>query len=406
MARFLDVSIFKRNHALALLYSGQFVSFLGTIITLVALPFQVYQATHSTMMVGVLSLVQLLPLLFTALMGGVLADRYPRRMLLLISEFILAGGCIILACNASLVSPHLYIIFTLSGIMSALAGLHRPAFDGAIQQLVKEEDYKTVGALRAFQFSFCMIAGPAITGWIIAQWGVTLTFWVDLATFVISITTLLKLKSIPKPKTQKDASVFEDLKEGIQFAWRRPVLLGSYCIDFIAMFFAMPNALFPAIALSIGGVKTLGYLYAAPAAGALIISIWSGWTAYIQHEGRAIAISAIAWGGSMICFGLTHSLTWALFFLALSGAFDACSGIFRASLWNSTIPQHLRGRLAGIEMLSYISGPKLGDARAGLTATVIGIYPAIISGGVLCIVGVGYCCYRMSDFWRYRAHAE
>ncbi len=402
MAGLLDFSLLKRNRAYALLYSGQFVSFMGTMITMVALPFQVYEITHSTIMVGMLSLAQLIPLLFTALIGGVYADRYARRQLLLISEFFLAGGCVFLALNAWMAHPNLVVIFALSSLMSAVTGLHRPAFDGALQQLVNEDDYKTAGALRAFEFSFCMIVGPAVTGLIVAKYGVTVAYFLDFISFLLSIVMLIALGPIPKPNVHEIVPVLQALKEGIQFAWNRQVLLGSYCVDFIAMVFAIPNALFPAIALSIGGVKTLGLLYAAPAVGALIISIWSGWTASIKHEGQAIAISAVCWGIAMIGFGFCHSLGCALFFLALSGAFDACSGIFRSSLWNHIIPHEFRGRLAGIEMLSYLCGPKLGDTRAGFMAASLGIAPAILSGGLLCIVGVGYCCYRMPVFWRYQ----
>ncbi len=406
MARFLDLSILKRNRPFALLYGGQFVSFIGTMMTMVALPFQIYEATHSTVMVGLLSLAQLLPLLFTALLGGVLADRHARRRLLLMSEGFLALGCIVLTINAAMGSPHVGVIFVTASLMSAITGLHRPAFEGAIQQLVKEEDYKTVGALRTFEFSFCMIVGPAITGFIVAQFGVAITYGIDLVTFLCSIIFLICVGPLANPSHHTSTSILHALKEGIQFAWNRQVLLGSYCVDFIAMVFAMPNALFPAIALSIGGVKTLGLLYAAPAVGSLVISLWSGWTASIKHEGKAIAISAICWGLAMVGFGLSHSLILALFFLALSGAFDACSGIFRTSLWNHVIPPDFRGRLAGIEMLSYLSGPKLGDTRAGLMAATCGIAPAIVSGGFLCILGVAFFCYRLTDFWNYESDHE
>lgn len=403
MARLIDLSIFKRNRAFSLIYFGQFISFIGTMITMVVLPYQVYQSTHSTMMVGMLSFVQLLPLLFTALLGGVLADRYPRRRLLLVSEGLLALGCGLLVWNAWQPVPSMPAVFVVASIMSAITGLHRPAFDGAIQQLVQGEDYKTVGALHTFEYSFCMIIGPSMAGFIVAKFGVAFTYGIDLLTYLGSITALVLLRELPIPTSQAANSVLEALQEGIQFAWKRQVLLGSYGVDFIAMVFAVPNALFPAIALSIGGVQTLGLLFAAPAVGALLISVWSGWTGSIKREGQAIAISALCWGAAMIGLGLSHSLAWALFFLALSGAFDACSGIFRVSLWNNTIPHDFRGRLAGIEMLSYLSGPKLGDTRAGIMAATLGIAPAIVIGGVFCMLGVGYCCYRMPEFWRYRA---
>lgn len=403
MSHLLDLSLLKKNRDFRLLFLGQFISFLGTMITGVALPYQIYEMTQSTMMVGFLSLVQLIPLLFTALLGGVFADRYNRKVLLIVSESLLALGCVFLAINAYYPTPNLVAIFVIASLMSAITGLHRPAFDSITQQIVQPSDYKNVGALASFKFSFCLIVGPSIAGLIIAHHGIVITYCVDLITFIISVLNLILMHNIPKPVEQDHPSIKTSLKEGINFAFSKQELVGSYCVDFIAMIFAMPNALLPAIAQSYGGAKTLGLLYAAPAVGALIISFISGWTSKVSHEGRAIAIAAALWGLSIIGFGLSTSLILALFFLALSGAFDTISGIFRSSLWNHTIPTEFRGRLAGIEMLSYLSGPKLGDTRAGLVASGLGIGTALISGGVLCVVGVGLCCLALPKFWNYRS---
>ncbi|KTD35218.1 drug:proton antiporter [Legionella moravica] len=402
MSHLIDLSLLKTNRDFRLLYSGQFISFIGTMITFVALPYQIYHMTESTLMVGLLSLIQLLPLLLTALVGGVFADRYNRRALLIISELLLAIGCCFLALNASSNNPSLIIIFLVASLMSAITGLHRPAFDSITQQIVKTEDYKNVGALGSFKFSFCMIVGPAIAGFIIAQLGIMVTYLIDFLTFMFSLTSLGLMHNIPKPVIQEHPSIFSSLKQGLSFAFSRQELIGSYFVDFIAMVFAMPNALLPAIAQSYGGAKTLGLLYAAPAVGSLIISFVSGWTSRISHDGKAIAIAAAFWGASIIGFGVSNSLWLALLFLALSGAFDAISGIFRSTLWNNTIPTELRGRLAGIEMISYLSGPRLGDTRAGFVAAGFGISTALISGGILCILGVGLSCYALPKFWNYK----
>jgi MFS family permease len=399
MSQFLDISLLKRNRDFRLLYLGQSISFVGTMITSVALPYQIYHLTQSTMMVGLLSLVQLIPLLFTALIGGVFADRYDRRWLLILSELLLAVGCFLLALNSYTTHPSLALIFIVSALMSAITGLHRPAYDSITQQIVDPSDYKNVGALVTFKFSFGMIAAPAIAGMIIAHYGMMITYAIDLTTFFISLVTLVKIHHLPKPALTKHPSILTSLKQGISFAFSRQELVGSYAVDFIAMIFAMPNALFPAIAHSYGGPKTLGLLYSAPAIGALFISFFSGWTSKITHDGKAIAIAAILWGAAIIGFGLSSSLGLILLFLALAGAFDAISGIFRVTLWNNTIPTEFRGRLAGIEMLSYLSGPKLGDTRAGLVAASLGISTALISGGVLCILGVSICCYAFPKFW-------
>ncbi len=403
MSYIINLSIFRRNRNFTLLYIGQFVSFIGTMITGVALPYQIYTQTHSTLMVGLLSLVQLLPLLFTALIGGVFADRYHRRLLLLMAETVLAIGSLILAFNAHFASPHIWIMFVVSSLMSAFNGLHRPALESMVQQIVKKEDYATVSSLSTFKGSVSMVGGPAIGGLIIANFGLVATYFVDVASFVISLTALLLMTHIPKPQSVRDDSTWTSLKQGFRYAFSRQELVGTYVIDFTAMIFGMPTALFPAIAQSFGGAKVLGILYSAPAVGALIVSLFSGWTQLVTRHGLAIAVAAGMWGVSIIFFGLASHFWVALIFLALAGAFDGISGIFRMTMWNQTIPNDLRGRLAGIEMISYLSGPRLGDTEAGLVAAAFGVTASIVSGGVLCVVGVAICCYFLPKFWRYEA---
>jgi MFS family permease len=403
MTYFLDISVLYRNRNFGFLFLGQFISFLGTMITSVALPYQIYHLTNSTLMVGLLSLAQLLPLLVTALFGGVLADRHHRRQLLLISESLMGVACLLLAFNAFLPHPSIVMLFLVSAIASAINGLHRPALESIVQQVVEKKDFALVGSLTMFKYSFAMIAGPAIGGLLIAHFGLVTTYMVDFSTYLISLIALLMMTGIPKPDRVHDDSTFNALKSGIKYAFSRQELVGTYVIDFVAMIFGMPNALFPAIAASYGSVKVLGLLYAAPAIGALVISFFSAWTSNIKRHGLAIAIAAALWGVAIIIFGLSQNLTIALFFLAVAGALDGISGIFRSVMWNETIPNHLRGRMAGIEMISYLSGPKLGDTEAGLIAAAFGITFSIVSGGVLCVLAVGLSCVFLPKFIRYES---
>jgi MFS family permease len=403
MKFFADLSIFRRNPNFAFLYAGQFISFFGTMITSVALPYQIYMQTHSILMVGLLSLVQLVPLLFTALVGGVFADRYHRRKLLLISELVLAMGCLLLALNAGFASPQIWLIFVTAALMSAFNGLHRPALESIVQQIVPRADFPAVSSLGSLKYSIGMIAGPAIGGLLVAHTGLVATYLVDLATFAVSLGALLMMSHIPKPEVEVDEPVLTSLKKGVQYAFSRQELVGTYVVDFVAMIFGMPMALFPAIALSYGGPKALGLLYSAPAVGALVVSLLSGWAAHVKRHGMAIAISAILWGVAIIGFGLATNFNLALFFLALAGGFDAISGVFRGIMWNQTIPNKLRGRMAGIEMISYLSGPKLGDTEASMVAAAFGITASIVSGGVLCVVGVIVCCAFLPKFRQYHS---
>lgn len=399
----LSFSIFRRNRNFALLYIGQAVSFLGTMITGVALPYQIYMQTKSTLMVGLLSLCQLIPLMFTALIGGVFADRYHRRFLLLSAEAVMMVGSLCLALNAALPHPHLWELFLISSLMSAFNGLHRPALDSIVQQIVKKEDFAAVSALGTLKGSVCMIGGPALGGLIIANFGVFTTYMVDMVSFAVSLTALLLMTDIPKPINQRDDSTWTSLKQGLRYALSRQELMGTYIIDFVAMIFGMPTALFPAIAEGFGGAKVLGILYAAPAIGALLISLVSGWVPHVKRHGAAIALAAAGWGVCIIFFGLAPTFLLAIVALIMAGAFDAVSGIFRSTMWNETIPQHLRGRMAGIEMISYLSGPRLGDTEAGLIAAAFGITASVVSGGVLCLVSVVVCSYFLPKFWWYDA---
>lgn len=403
MKYFTNFSLLRHNRNYRLLYSGQFISFFGTAMTGVALPYQVYHETHSTLMVGLLSLFQLLPLLITALLGGVLADRHNTRRLLIITEVFLALCSIALALNATFLTHTILILFLVAPAMSAMTGLQRPAIDSIVQLILTKKDFADVGALTSFLYGFCFIVGPALGGLIIAHFGVVATFVIDGATFVISLISVLLIKNIPQHKKITDQSTLTALKSGFKYAASRQELLGTYLVDFSAMVFGMPTALFPAIAMSFGGAKTLGLLYSAPAIGSLLMSFVSGWTNQVKRHGLAIAIAASLWGVSIILFGLSTNVYLAIFFLIISGALDTISGLFRGIIWNQTIPNEFRGRLSGIEMISYLSGPKLGDTEAGLVAAAFGITTSIVSGGILCIVGVAVCCYFLPKFISYKS---
>jgi len=408
MKLFLDLSLLRHNRNFSLLSLGQFVSFMGTMITGVALPYQVYQMTHSVLMIGLLSLLQLLPLLITALLGGALADRYHRKLLLIITESALTFGSAVLAFNAFSSSPQLWLIFTVAILMSAVNGLHRPALTSLNQQLLSGNDFAAAGSIRAFISSTTMIIGPAVGGLIIAHFGLFAAFVADSFSFLISLVALLLITNIPAPVAKRDDSVLKSIIEGFRYSLSRQELVGTYVVDFVAMIFGMPLALFPALAPLYGGVKTLGLFYSAPAVGAVCVSFLSGWVKSVKRHGLAVAIAAALWGIAIIFFGLVHYLwhnLWlALFFLSLAGAFDSVSAIFRGIMWNETVASNFRGRLAGIEMISYLSGPKLGDTESGLIAAAFGITASIISGGILCVLGVALSCYFLPKFWNYRSN--
>lgn len=397
----IDLTPLKRNRDFRYLYFGQFVSFFGTMMSLVAFPYQVYHLTNSTLAVGLLGVVQLVPLLLTAFIGGALADVMDRRKLLIRAEMGMAAGCLLLVANALFFAPQLWLVYLIAGLLSGLSGLHRPSLDALTPRLVSHEEIQATSVLSMFRSTVGMIGGPAVAGVCIASLGLAWTYMFDFLTFLFSITALSQIKSLPLVKDQEQPSL-KGVREAIHYAIGRQELMGTYIIDFVAMVFAMPNALFPAIAVMFGGTTALGWLYAAPAIGAFFITVFSAWTKKIKRHGMAVALAAILWGSSMVFVGLSTGLLWIILFLILAGAADCISGIFRTTIWNETIPDKLRGRMAGLEMISYMSGPLLGNAQVGFLASITGTQMAILFGGTLCVTGVILSIFLLPAFWKYR----
>jgi MFS family permease len=398
----IDVGPLKRHREFRLLYLGQAVSFAGSMITYVAIPFQVYELTGSTLAVGLLGVVELVPLLVTALLGGALADAHDRRRLVLLADTALLLLSLVLVANALLAEPQVWLLFVVAAGMSAAGGLQRPPLDAMLPRLVPRDELAAASALDGFRGTAGQIAGPAIAGVLIATVGLGATYAVDAATFLVSLAALARMRAVPPPPDAAPPSLAR-IREGWRYAVSRQELTGSYAVDINAMLFGIPVALFPAVADRYGGPELLGLLYAAGPAGAVVLTLASGWVGHVRRHGKAIAISAGAYGAAIVAFGLADSLPLALVALAAAGAADMSSGIFRQTLWNQTIPDHMRGRLAGIEQLSYSIGPTLGTARSGAVASVTSVPFSIVSGGAVCVAGTVVLCSLLPRFWRYEA---
>lgn len=395
----LDVSPLRASRDYRLLFSGQFISGFGSAISYVVLPWQTYQLTKSSFAVGMLGVAEFVPMFIMAFVGGALADYIDRRRLILLAESGLAFCCGILVLNSLLAEPMVWVLFVIAAVFAALNGIHRPALEALTPRLVEPEQLPAVSALTILRYNFNFIVGPAIAGVIAASLGAAFAFTIDAATFVISIITLLLIRSIPVP-VDPDRPSLRSVREGLKYARSRQELLGTYLVDLNAMFFGMPIALFPAIAESFGGAS-VGLFYAMPAAGSLAVTLTSGWTSRIHKHGLAVTVAATVWGLMIIGFGMANSLWLALLFLAAAGGADTVSGLFRMTIWNQTIPDHLRGRLAGIEVISYTTGPYLGNAEAGLVAGLFGLRASVVSGGVLCVLGSGLLAFLLPAFLRY-----
>jgi MFS family permease len=398
----VDITPLRRHRDFRLLFIGRLVSFFGSMITSVAVPYQVYQVTHSVLLVGMLGLAELAALVGFAMLGGALADAADRRLMVLLSEAGLMAGSLLLAGNSLLAHPMLWLIFVIAALQGSFDALQRPSLDALLPRLVDRDELPAAAALGSVRGTLGMIAGPAIAGVLVAVAGLPATYLVDVSTFVVGLVCLSLMKAVPPPPDAERPS-FRRVVEGIRYARSRPELIGTYVVDVVAMLFGMPMALFPAIAQGLGGPSVLGLLYAAPAVGAFAFAATSGWTRRIHRHGMGVIVAATVWGIAIIGFGVVPGLVAALVFLALAGAADSMSGVFRQVIWNQTIPDSLRGRLASIELLSYSVGPTLGNFEAGVVASLFSVRFSVISGGILCVVGCVLCGMALPAFRNYDA---
>jgi MFS family permease len=341
-------------------------------------------------------------MILAGLYGGALADSVERRKILLWTELGLLLVALLFFLNSLMESPSVIAIFALAAMASLFYGLHRPAHESLTPRLVDREDFTATAALNSLKGTVSMIGGPALGGFLIATLGISSVYIFDVVSFSISLFCLLGIRRIPPPETASANVGLSNIIEGLKYAGSRQDLMGTYIVDFIAMVFAMPNVLFPAFAETLGGPKVLGSMHAAPAVGALAVTLFSGWMKPLKRHGQIIVLSACVWGLAIAICGWMTELVWVLFFLGLAGAADMVSAVFRFRIWNETIPDRLRGRLAGVEMISYLSGPQLAGVQVGLTASVVGVPMSFRLGGALCAVGVWVCAWRLPKFWFYR----
>jgi MFS family permease len=406
---FLDIGPLRRNVAFRHLFASQFISGLGTMVSYVTVPWQLYQLTHSNAQVGLLGLVQLVPVVVCGLLGGAVADRVDRKRLLIISEALMALCLAALWANSLSTSPSVVAIYSIVALLQGVSGFHRPALEALTQKLARSDEFAAVAALSSIRGTVGMVAGPALAGLLLATGGAVGAYFLDFCTFLVA---LIFISRIPRAAigtvdmTSERPHLLTDLAEGMRFAWARPVLMGTYIVDVVAMAFAFPVALFPAMAAADGRTEAVGWLLSAMSIGALIVGLFSGWTGKIKRHGRAVVVAAAVWAAGIVALGFAPGLAVGLVCLAVAGAADMVSGVFRGTIWNESIPNAFRGRLAGIEMISYLTGPLIGNARAGFMADAVGVTSAVWIGGAICFAGVVATGLALPGFWAYRSATE
>ena len=373
---------------------------MGSMITYVAMPFQLKELTGSYLAVGLLGAVEIIPLILFGLYGGVLADSVDRKKMVWATEAGALVLVLILLANSTLWEPKVAVIYIVAGLFAAVSGLQRPSMDSILPRLVSHEDLPAASALLSLRWQLGVIIGPTIGGIIFSTFSVSIGYGLDIATFLFSLVFLAMVKNVPALKEAEKPSLAA-LIDGVKYAFKRQDLIGTYVIDLAAMTLAMPLALYPFWADDLGAPWALGFFYAAITVGSVFVTLTSGWTRTYRFHGRAVILAAMGWGLAIAASGLSNSLVLVLICLTIAGAFDMVSALFRGNIWNQTIPDNFRGRLAGIELLSYSVGPLAGQLRAASMAAATSLSFSVTSGGLMCVVVVGFLAIFLPKMWKY-----
>ncbi len=396
----IDLTPLKKYPDFRNLWAAGLISYLGSMITYVAIPFQIKELTNSYLAVGIVGVIELVPLIVFGLYGGVLADSVNRKKMVWATE---AGAMLLVAlllANSMLWEPKVWVIYIAAGLFAVVDGLQRPSADAMLPRLVGHHDLPAASALMSLRRQLGLIVGPTMGGIIFSTFSISAGFAIDIATYVVALVFLARVRSMPSSKEAKKPSLAA-LLDGVKYAFSRQDLLGTYIIDLVAMTLAMPMALYPFWADQLNAPWALGMFYSAITVGAVLITVTSGWTTRYRFHGRAVILAAIGWGLAIAVAGLSTSLVLVLLFLTIAGAFDMISALFRANMWNQTIPDHFRGRLAGIELLSYSVGPLAGQLRAATIASATSLSFSVTSGGVLCAIVVAFLAFFLPKMWKY-----
>lgn len=387
------------------LYIAGLVTALGSQATYVAVPFQLKQLTHSPLEVGALGLVELVPLVLFGLYGGVLADRMNRRVLIIVMEMILMLTTGALFINASIARPMVWVLFVNAAVATFASSLQRPSIEALNQTLVAHDQQRAASVLVNIRYYVASIIGPSVGGLLAVSIGPSSVYALNLVTFTFSLLLLFSLRAT-SPIASSSTSDMAALRSGLRYTMSRPDIIGTYVVDLLAMVLAFPVVMLPFVAERFHESYALVLLYCGLPVGALAATVTSSWTQRVHRYGRAVIVAAATWGLGIALFGYSSSLVLVLLGLALGGGADAVSGIFRSTMWNESIPSEVRGRMAGIEMISYSLGPTAGQFRAGVMAAWTTLRFSLTFGGLACTGSVGVVAAALPSLWRFDARTD
>ena len=384
----VDTTPLRESRDFRLLFTGQLISIVGTQLTVVAIPYQVYSMTHSTLQVGAISLAQLIPFLAGALSAGPIGDAVDKRRIMIWTAAAMTFTSAAMAVNAAVPHPSLAVLYVVSSLAAGFMGFSNTARMASVPGMVERRHLAAAAAMMQIVFQVGVIVGPALSG-VLLGIGLPLVYALDGVSFVVATVTSALLRPIPPHEGARGLSPWQSTREGLRYLRSRQVLQGVYLIDINAMVFGMPRALFPAMAGAVfgGGTVALGFLYAAPGVGALIGAVTTGWVANLRRQGWAVIVAVSLWGAAIALFGLVDTLWVGLVLLAVAGWADVISAVLRNTILQSSVPERFRSRMSSIQMAVVQGGPRLGDMESGAVATLTSVEFSVVSGGLACIVG-------------------
>ncbi|MPZ51417.1 MAG: MFS transporter [Acidimicrobiia bacterium] len=400
----VDVTPLRESTRFRYLYIGQLLANFGRQVTVVAVPFQVFELTNSTLAVGALGVAQFIPLITMSLVGGAIADAVDRRKLLVAGQLSMALTAVGLVMNASTAQPAVWPLFVLSGVSAGISAINNPARMASLPAMLRRDLLPAGFALNQTMHEVASALGPALAGFMIAQLSLSATYSLQAVAFIGAAVAMIGVGRL-RPEGGGRSVSLSSIREGFRYLKSVPLIQSGFLIDLNAMFFGMPRALFPAMGVGIfaGDASTVGLLYAAPGVGALLAAVTSGWVGSVSRQGRVVLIAVGVWGVAITIFGFIGFLPLALILLAVAGAADVASAVFRNTILQVTVPDTLRGRLSAVHTSVVAGGPHLGDLESGVVASLTSIRFSVVSGGIACLLGTLAIGRYMPQLWNYRA---
>jgi MFS family permease len=403
----IDLSPLRVSRDFRMLYAAGMVSAVGVQIARTAIYIQVYELTGSAAAVGMVGLTGFVALVLGTLIGSSFIDAHDRRLTLAWSQVSYMAAAALLVLSATIEDPTVWIVYAANGLLAFTSAIESPTRQAMTPRLVGTTLLPSALTLNQVGWQTVSIVGPAIGGLVIqATGGFAVAYWINLVSYLGLLVAAMAMRPMPPAAAEKVVRGRRAVAEGFGYLRGNRLIQSTFVIDLVAMIFGMPMALFPILAVSQfhRGPAVVGLLFAAPSVGALLQALASGWAKHVVRQGEVVLWSVVGWGAAIVAFGMAGTnLPLALFCLAVAGAADVISAIFRNTILQVTTPDHLRGRLGAMFTLVVTGGPRLGDFEAGIVAEAFSPTVSVISGGVACIVGAGAVALIYPELRRYRA---